>query len=96
MMKMLSLMKSRILDHKLCICEYGLRLSWQEESSEAVFTDAKFMIYDPEFHQRRHFHRDFYLVLINNPGEQIRVLIGPVSINSANMMKKIFSRERNQ
>ncbi len=29
---------------------------------EAVFTDAKFVIYDPEFHKRRHFHRDLYFV----------------------------------
>ncbi len=31
--------------------------------TEADFTDAKFVIYDPEFHQRRHFHHNLYLVL---------------------------------
>jgi hypothetical protein len=36
----------------------------EQVTPEAVFTDTKFVIYDPEFHQRRHFHRDLYLVFI--------------------------------
>jgi hypothetical protein len=39
---------------------------WIEEKTEAIFIDAKFIIYDPKFHQKRHFHRDLYLVLIKS------------------------------
>ncbi len=39
-------------------------LACPDSDPEAVFTDAKFVNDDPEFHQRRHFHCDFYLVLI--------------------------------
>jgi hypothetical protein len=52
-------------------------------SEAAVFTDAKSVIYDPEFHQRR----ICILSWSDNPVEQIRALIGPVSINLANKVK---------
>jgi hypothetical protein len=43
-MKMTSLMEFRIIDHELCICEYGLGTFFLPAQPEAVFTDAKFVI----------------------------------------------------
>ncbi len=36
----------------------------RENNPEAVFTDAKFTIYNPELQHRRHFYQDFMLVWI--------------------------------
>jgi hypothetical protein len=48
------LMKDSACEENNCV-QYVLL----KDCTEAVFTDAKFVIYGPEFHQT-HFHRDFH------------------------------------